>query len=125
MVTVTNTGLVALSKLANGVDSLDPFTYMGLGSSSTLEAATQTTLISEIVANGGERASATCTYVADYTAKWVVTFTFTGNVTINECAIFNAASVGVMLIRHVFANTKSLVNGDKLELTITMETSEV
>lgn len=118
MTILTNAGKVAAAKLLNGVDSVPTFTYIAIGSGSTAEAATQTQLVTEITANGGARAAATCSYVASNTAKWEKEFTFTGNVTIREFGVFSASSGGTMLVRHLLAADKAYVNGEKALVSI-------
>lgn len=125
MAILTNAGLEAVARLINAVSAGAAFTYMALGSGSTAEAATQTALVTEITTNGGQRAAATCTYEATGVSKWVKTFSFSGNVTLREIGIFNAASTGTMLIRHVLAADKAYVNGESVEITITNTLSRV
>jgi hypothetical protein len=122
MATITNAGLTALAKLANGTDSVNAFTYLALGSGTGAEANDSTTLGSEISTNGGARAAATCTYESDYKAQWQKTFSFTGNLAINECGVFNddGDPAGTMLARHKFASTKNVEDGDSLQLTVIM-----
>ena len=118
MSTLMNAGKAEIAKLLNGTDTPTAFTYMAIGSGSTAEAATQTTLVTEITTNGGQRAAATCSYVANYTARWTKLFKFTGNVTLREVGIFNAASSGDMLLRHVYPADKTYVNGESVEIIV-------
>ncbi len=121
---VTNAGLVELAKLACG-GTADAFTYVALGTGGTTPAATDTALESEITTNGGERVVAdTHAYEADYKAKFVEEFTFSGSLAILECGILNAASSGDPLMRHVFASTINVVSTDTLTLTITVTFSD-
>lgn len=119
MAITTNVGLEMMARLTCGVSAPAAFTYMAIGSGSTAEAATQTALVTEITTNGGARAAATCSYVATGISQWLKTFNFTGNVTLYEIGIFNASSAGSMLIRHVLTASKSYVNGESVEITIT------
>jgi hypothetical protein len=59
--------------------------------------------------------------VTNDTAQFVKTFSFTGTLAINECGVFDAATTGVMLMRHKFTSTKNVEDGDSLELTIKMQ----
>jgi len=122
MATLVNAGLTALAKLANGTDSVNNFTYIALGSGTTAEANDQTALVTEITTNGGARAAATCDYEADYKATWAKTFSFSGDLAINECGIFNddGDPAGTMLMRHKFSATKNVGDGDSLQLTLKM-----
>ena len=116
MSTLMNAGKAEIAKLLNGTDTPTAFTYMAIGSGSTAEAATQTTLVTEITTNGGARAAATCSYVANYTARWTHLFEFTGNVTLREVGIFNAS--GDMLLRHLYPADKTYVNGESVEIIV-------
>ena len=118
MSTLMNAGKAEIAKLLNGTDTPTAFTYMAIGSGSTAEAATQTTLVTEITTNGGQRAAATCSYVANYTARWTKLFKFTGNVTLREVGIFNGSSSGDMLLRHVYPADKTYVNGESVEIIV-------
>lgn len=118
MSTLMNVGKAAIAKRLNGVDSIDPFLYIAIGSGSTAEAATQTALVAEITANGGARALATVSYVANYIARWTHIFEFTGNVILREVAVFNAISGGIMLLRHVYAADKEYIDDESVELII-------
>jgi hypothetical protein len=112
--TVVNTGLEALAKLINGV-STDNFTVIAIGTGSTAVSNGDTALETEVT-----RASATCTYEADYKAKYQKTFTFGSGEAydITELGIFDSvtASGSVMLNRVVFS-AKS-VNSD-ISLVVT------
>lgn len=118
MSTLMNAGKAEIAKLLNGTDTPTAFTYMAIGSGSTAEAATQTTLVTEITTNGGARAAATCSYVANYTARWTHLFEFTGNVTLREVGIFNHSSAGDMLLRHLYPADKTYVNGESVEIIV-------
>lgn len=116
MATLVNAGLEYLAKLMVGV-STNPFKYIALGSGTTDEAITQTALDTEITTFGGSRALGTGSYEADYKGVCAKTFSFTGNLSINECGLFDAASTGNMAIRHKFSTTRSVVNGDSIAIT--------
>lgn len=104
MVTIVNPGKLAIAKLINGVDSVPYFADIAIGSGSTAEADTQTALVTEITTNGGARAAATRSYVANNTAHWEHTFTFSATTTVREMGVFNSANT--MLLRHVYAANK-------------------
>lgn len=119
MATLVNKGLEMKAKLVIGVAS-NEFKWIALGSGTTAEANGQTALVTEITTNGGARMIAdTIAYEADYKAKLIATWTFTGDLSINECGIFDQLAVGGnMLMRHKFAETKSVHNTDTLQLTL-------
>jgi hypothetical protein len=123
MATITDTGKVAAAKLLNGVDAVPAFTYMATGSGSTAENASQTALVTENTLSGSARAAATCSYAATNKARWVKSFSFSGNVTVREIGIFNASSSGTMLLRHVLASDKAYVNGESVEITVDVTVS--
>lgn len=119
MATVVNKGLEMIAKLVGGVSN-DKMQYVALGSGTTAEANDQTGLVTEITTNGGARAAGTCSYDADYKFKVVKTFTFTGDLAINEIGIFDAASSGNMLLRGKLSAAKNVGDGDSLQVTVTV-----
>lgn len=116
MVTVVNKGLEMIAKLIGGV-STDKMQYVALGSGTTAEANDQTELVTEITTNGGARAAGTCSYEADYKFKVTKTFTFTGDLAINEIAVLDADASGNMLLRGKLAATKNVGDGDSLQVS--------
>jgi hypothetical protein len=126
MVTISNTGLAEVAGLACG-DASGAFTYLALGSGTGAESATDTELGTEIATNGGARVSATVsrvtTTVTNDTAQWNKLFTFTGTLAINECGVLDAATTGILLMRHKFASTKNVENTDTLDLTMKCQMS--
>jgi hypothetical protein len=124
MVKVTNAGLLILAKLCNGTDAPAAFTYMALGTGDNAEDAADVALETEITTNGGERVAATCSYEADYKAKWIKTFTFTGDLAIREMGIFNAAAGVTLLLRHVWAAVKNVANGETMQITVKLTFAE-
>src|SRR4030042_4619900 len=73
---IVNAGKTAMAKRIYGT-SAAAFTYVAIGEGATGAAAANTTLESEIVSGGGERAAGTNTYVADYIAQLEHTYDFT------------------------------------------------
>jgi len=119
MALLTNVGLEYKAKILIG-ESASEFKWVALGTDATAEANTQTALLAEITTNGGSRMIAdTIAYEADYKAKLIATWSFTGTLGINECGVLDQLAVGGnMLMRHKFAATKNVENGDTLQLTI-------
>lgn len=117
---VVNAGWAGVASRINGSGAEAAFTYIALGVGTTAAAAGNTTLESEVVTVGGERAAATAsrvtTDVTDDTAQLVHTFTFTGSLVITESGVFNAASAGTMLARQVFSAI-NVASGDSLQVT--------
>ena len=96
MATLTNDGLKRKAELLNGV-STTPFKYMAIGRSDMAEANDQSSLGDEITTLGGPRSLAdTLAYEADYKAKLIETWTFTGTLAIFECAIFDSATLQIV-----------------------------
>jgi len=112
-----NKGLEMIAKLVGGV-STDKMQYVALGSGTTSEADDQTGLATEITTNGGARAAGTCSYEAGYKFKVLKTFTFTGDLAINEIGVFDAAASGNMLLRGKLPATKNVGDGDSLQVTV-------
>jgi hypothetical protein len=121
---VTNAGFAEVASLilADNPDSATAFDYIAIGTGSG-QAATDTTLATEITTNGGERrggANATgttvTTSVTDDTAQLTTTFTFTGSFAVTESGVFNDASTGTMLCYQDFSAV-NVASGDQLALT--------
>ena len=113
---VVDQGLEYTSKLLNGISS-DAFKYIAIGTNSTAAAISDTTLNTE-----EDRVLATTAYEASFKAKLTGTFNFTGNVTLREAGILDAASVGHLLSRVTFAD-KSFGAGESLAIVWTVELS--
>jgi hypothetical protein len=118
---VVNAWLAGLAWLAWNTGSVNPFTYIALGSNNTAAAAWQTALSSEITGNWWQRANASSVSrvtenVTNDTLQLVHTFTFSWTETVREIGVFNAASSGTMLSRYVTSD-KALNSGDTLEIT--------
>jgi hypothetical protein len=93
--------------------------YLAIGTGTGAEAAANTTLTTEITTNGGERAAVTPTH-SDNVITWTHQWTFTGNFTVTEIGLLNAAADGDLIIRHKYASSQAVVSGDKLTATLTM-----
>lgn len=115
----TTAGMAQLALLAGDAAAV-PFTFLGLGTSSTSFASSQTTLVAEIVDSGLERAAATVSRVTttntDDTLQLTKTFTATGSKTIEEIGYFNAISAGTMGGR-ALTTTKTIANGETIVAT--------
>jgi hypothetical protein len=89
---------------------------IGIG---TGQAATATTLASEIVTNGGQRAASTGTQATttrtNDTSVLTHEWTFTGAFTVTEAGIFNAGTLGKMLAYTGSLNV-TVATGYKLEI---------
>lgn len=116
---IVNAGKAEVAGLINGVTS-GPFQYLAIGTGTVAPNATQTALDSEITTGGGERALATVsrvtTSVANDTAQWEHTWTFTQSFGITESGIFDASSGGNMLARQTFP-VVNVQNGDSFKIT--------
>lgn len=119
MSTITDDGIEATARMLNNVTPPAAFTYIGTGTGATAESTTDTTLGTENTLYGAGRAAATCTFTSPGTSQWTNMFAFTGSVTIREVGIFNAASGGDMLLRHVLTENKTFTDGESVEITIT------
>ena len=115
--TYVNDGLEYTVKLLNGI-STDPFIYMSNGTGSTAESNAQTALVSENTGGGMDRKEATCSYEADYKAKWIATWTASGGTEIvREIGIHDDPTAGNMLMRHVYAANKTLADTESITVT--------
>jgi len=116
---ITNAGKAQIALLAGDASAV-PFTYLAVGTSNTATAASQTALGAEITDSGLARAAATVsrvtTTVTNDTLQLYYSFTVTGTKSVEEIGMFNASSSGTMLGR-ALTGTKSLVNGDILQIT--------
>lgn len=127
MVTVVNDGLEYQARYTNQ-STAGSWSCIAIGSGSTAESTSQTALVTEITTNGGARNGSPATtvgYEASYKSTWVKTFTFTGNLTVRECGIFNSTTVSgsKMLMRHVFSADKNVVDTDTLQITMKLTQS--
>ncbi len=106
---ITNTGLAAFAGLAGNVGSVNPFTYLAVGTDATAASASQTALIAELSTLGLGRASAavtrSTTNQTNDTLQFDKTWTASGGTTINEIGVFNASPSGVMCARKVTTAT--------------------
>ena len=104
-----------------GGTTTSPVTAIALGTGTTGAAAGDTTLETEIVADGGERGAASVSNVTVTTTndaeQWQKTFSFTGSVAVTEEGLLdNNAAGGVLLARQVFSAV-NVVSGDSLQIT--------
>jgi len=109
---VTNTGLiVALTRLKD--TSYGAISHLAIGTSSTAESATQTTLGSEKV-----RKSATVTVdTSNYKIKAEASFSSSEINGTQEVGIFNASSGGQMIARKVLSPAVQIPSGFTVSVT--------
>lgn len=120
MATLVNEGLVVRAKLTNGVYSGANYYFTDYVLGSVASTETTSRVLSDmtvISTSGGSRAAATTSYVADYKAQWVHTFTFTGDLTIYNMGIVNATDE--MLMWHEFTTPIVVHNGETAQITVT------
>jgi hypothetical protein len=123
---IMNAGKAQLALLAGDATAV-PFTYFALGTSNTAVAASQTALGAEVTTNGLARTVAAVsritTTVTNDTMQLLYKWTCSGGSTvIEEVGVFNASSSGTMLSR-ALAVSKTMVTGDELTLTYTIQFS--
>ena len=98
--------------------------YIAVSNSNTLApAAGDTTLAGEQTTNGLARAVGTFTAnTAANQYQLTKTFTYTGGVaiTLYGAAMFNAGAGGTMVFEALFGSTATLVNGDQITVTWTV-----
>lgn len=102
----TNAGFALVADRVGAVAAGAAVTYLALGTGSTGELATDTTLEAEITDTGLARAAATVsrvtTTVADDTLQLLHEWTATGVKILREIGAFNAAAAGTMLARKTY-----------------------
>jgi len=99
-----------------------PVRFIGLTTDTASPSASDTTLASELSTNGMSRALATYAHSAG-AGSWTATKTFTATGTtgaIHKAGFFTAKSSGVMVFETVLNADASLLNGDQLALTWTV-----
>ena len=117
--TITTVGKAMLAGLMLIDVSGTAFDYIAIGTGSP----SATALGAEASASGSARrggadvtGTRVTTTLANDTAQWVTTFTFTGSLGITEEGIFNASSGGTMLASQSF-DVLNVANGDTLAIT--------
>ncbi len=117
---ITNTGFAQLAGLASNIGGFVGLGYIGVGTSNTAFAASQTTLVAEITDTGLARAAATVSRVTttqtNDTLQLTYTWTASGSKTVEEVGIFTASSGGIMLGR-ALTTSKVLSNTDQFTAT--------
>jgi len=97
---ITNIGKAQVAGLINGVVTT-PFKYVAIGTGTTAESPTDTSLVYEVarvLATTGRET----TNVTNDTATWNATFSFTTSYSITEAGIFDSETGGNMLARKTF-----------------------
>jgi len=117
---IPDAGLTVMAKQLGGVDSVAPFTYIAVGSGSTANATSTTSLATEIADSGFARVQVTPT-VTGQTTSWATTFTATATATVREIGLFNASSEGTLGLRGVLPDNKVFAVDDTYEVTIEID----
>lgn len=98
--------------------------YIALTTDTVAPAAADTTLTSELTTNGLGRAQATVTHTAAASSTQLShTWTYTGStsVVIAKVGLFNAATVGTMVLETLLTTTGTVsANGDTITVTWTI-----
>lgn len=125
---VTTVGKALVAGRINGSGAPAAATSIGIGTGTTAAAAGDTTLETEVKADGtsasGVHALATAsvttslqtTDTTNDTARLVGTITFTATIAVTESGVFNADTNGTLLARQVFSAI-NVASGDTLQLT--------
>jgi len=120
---VLNAGRVQAHKQVYGTTGLgtNGFNYIALTNDAGAAAAGDTTLASEIAANGLTRAQGTVTLPTGSGNQTTVdkTFTATGSQSCQKTALFDASSTGNMNHEATFTG-RSLINTDTIQVTFTI-----
>lgn len=123
---ITNAGRVQYHKQIFDTTGLatNGNNYIALSNDALTETVASTSLSAEISSNGLSRAQGAVTLPTGSGTQTIIqkVFTASGAQAAQKCALFNAASNGVM--NHVLAFTqRSLQTGDTLTITITIQLS--
>lgn len=118
-----NVGRVQAHKQCYGTTGLgtNGFNYIALTNDATAPAASNTTLTSEIAANGLTRAQGTVTLASGSGNQTTVdkTFTATGSQSCQQTALFDASSSGNMN-HHATFTQRNLITNDTIQVTFTI-----
>ena len=112
---IVNTGKAQVAGLINGATT-GPFQYIAIGTGTTSESASDTSLVNETHRGQDTSPSRETTNVSNDTAVLDYTFDFTSSYAITESGVFNASSGGTMLCRKTFSAI-NVANGDSLQVT--------
>jgi hypothetical protein len=109
----------ATSGTGIGTSTFAPANYIGVTANSS--AAVATTLTGEVASGTLIRVQATYAHTTS-AASYTLTKTFTSDQTIviAKIGVFNAATVGTMVFETLLSSTASLVSGDQLTITETV-----
>jgi hypothetical protein len=120
--TATCSGTATISTTLAPPPALAACEYIALSNSGATPAATDTSLASEITANGLSRALGTVSHTANATSYTVsYTFTATGSQSAQNAGLFNAstAGYGTLCFENTFAQV-SMASGDTLAVSWTI-----
>lgn len=109
-----------------GTGTMRPADYLAITENSTAPALTDTTLTGELTGGGLARALATFSHTASATSYTLV-FEWTSSDgtarTIQKMGVFNASSGGSLVFSSLVPSPPTLVAGDKLQITSTIDMS--
>lgn len=101
-----------------------PADYLAITENATSPALADTTLTGELAGSGLGRALATFAHTAaslTYTLTYTWTSADASARTINKMAVFNASSTGTMVFESLVPSPPTLVSGDSLQITETVD----
>ena len=124
---IVDAGRAVVSARLYGTGSA-AFGAIGMGTSSTAFATSQTALITGVkgdgtadsgvhaIASGSVTTSSVTTTITNDTAQFVGTVSITATIAVTESGLFNADTNGTMLCRQTFSAV-NVVNGDSIQFT--------
>lgn len=112
---ITTAGLAEVAKLLLTDTASDDFDYIAVGTGSTAANVADTTLDTELAADGLSRAAGSGTTAAGVSTL-TKTFSVTGTQAVVESGVLNQGAGGDLLCRQVFS-ALNVVNGDTLAIT--------
>jgi hypothetical protein len=116
MATLANTGI---AKVADTIG--DTFPYVGVGTGTGAESASDTALGTEVTAM---RTLADISVESGTKTVWSVTLTYDATRALRETALFDADTAGTMLLRHLWATARNGDEDDTLELTFKLTNAQ-
>lgn len=119
MAILVNAGRAIITNLVSGIGGTVP-KFVAMGTTATAETATQTALATEVETRATGTITRVTVSVTNDTIQVVGTQTATTTRAIVEGGVFDASTVGNMLVRGIFS-VINLSSGDSLQQTWTLQ----
>lgn len=116
---LVNAGRAIITNMLSGLGGTVP-KYVAIGTGATAESASQTALVTEVETRATGTPTRTTVSVTNDTLQVTGTITATAGRALVESGLFDASTVGNMLVRGVYS-TINLSTGDSIALTWTLQ----